>query len=885
MTTRLSKPPARRGYAVPSTPLSRALRLVGCMFVACAAARSSADTIVLPGLADNTLYAESGSESNGIGQHFFTGRTANGETRRAVLKFDLTPIPAGSVITSVQLRLVVSRTRAGTVSVAAHRLLESWGEGASQSTGGEGVGGAAQPGDATWTHRFFASVPPTPWTNPGGTYSPTASASASVSTGAVTWSGGTLAADVQAWVNDPNVNHGWIFLGGEGGGTTAKRYDSVQNVTLANRPSITVTFTPPAGTGSCCRPNGVCIITTAAGCAAVSGTYRGNGTSCNPNPCPPPVGACCLPSGLCQQRTASQCSAVGGTYRGNNVSCETVDCPVILTPYVDPLPIPAIAQPTVGQPGGAAHYVIPMTEFTHRLHRDLPLTRVWGYGGSYPGPTIEARRGLPVTVEWVNDLRDAQGNLRTTHPLMVDECLHGPDMTGQVPVTVVHLHGARVGPESDGYPEDAFPPGQRSPVYTYPNDQPAAMLWYHDHALGITRLNVYQGLAGAYIIRDAGEDALNIPRGQFEIPLVIQDRSVFPDGSLRYPEMWHEHFFGDFILVNGKIWPFLTVAQGKYRFRLLNGSGSRTYTLALSDGSTFQQLGSDGGLLAQTINATAVTIAPGERADIVIDFGIYPQGAEVMLLNSAPAPFPGIPGQGVIPDVMKFTVVAQPGDTDRLPRNLASVPRIPEAQAAVHREFMLERHDNHPMHQCHDHGGAPRPVWLINELGWDDITEFPRLGDTEVWSWVNLSTTAHPMHIHLVQFQILDRQNFIMVNGVVTPTGPRTTPPAGELGWKDTVLAGPSQITRVIARFDGYTGLYPYHCHVLEHEDNEMMRQFRIVCPTDYNYDGVVDPDDLADFIACYFENPPCPRADFNRDGTPDPDDLADVIAAYFSGC
>jgi spore coat protein A len=179
-----------------------------------------------------------------------------------------------------------------------------------------------------------------------------------------------------------------------------------------------------------------------------------------------------------------------------------VSCPVILTPFVDALPIPAVAQPISGVAGGAATYSIGMTEFTQQLHRDLPPTRVGGYNGTYPGPTIEARRNLPVDVTWVNNLRDSTGALRTTHLLPVDLCLHGPNMSGGVPVTVVHLHGAHVAPAGDGDPDLAFGPGQSSPVYHYPNDQNASTYWYHDHALGLTRLNVYMGLAGFYLIRE-----------------------------------------------------------------------------------------------------------------------------------------------------------------------------------------------------------------------------------------------------------------------------------------------------------------------------------------------------------------------------------------------
>ncbi|MGD9690381.1 MAG: multicopper oxidase domain-containing protein [Phycisphaerales bacterium] len=938
-----------------------------------AAAPARADSIVLSALADNTLFAESGAESNGAGEWCFVGRTQNGEIRRTLIRFDLSPIPPGSVVTAASLRLSMSRTRGGSNSIGLFRTLESWGEAASISFGGGGRGGDALPGDATWSHRFFDTIP---WSTPGGTFAAGASATTSVGgNGFYTWSGAGMASDVQAWVENAATNHGWIMIGGEAsGGITAKRFDTRENSTFGARPLLTVTFTPPAGTGACCLLDGSCVIRSSADCAALSGTYRGNGTSCNPSPCPPPIGACCLPSGLCAPLTQAQCAAQSGTYRGHNVPCGSVVCPIVLTPYVDALPIPPIATPESGTAGGAAHYRLAMTEFSHQMHRDLPPTRVWGYAGTHPGPTILARRGQPVTVEWVNDLRDPQGALRTTHYLPVDTCLHGPDLTGQAPLTVVHLHGTRTAPESDGNPDDAYPPGQ-SALFTYPNDQRAASLWYHDHALGLTRLNVYMGLAGAYLIRDSVDDALNLPRGQFDIPLVIEDRSFNPDGTLRYPADWHEHFFGDFIVVNGKVAPFMNVAQGKYRFRIINACNSRTLRLAQSDGFPIRQIGSDQGLLARTVSLSFITIAPGERADVIMDFGIYPVGAQVMLLNSAPAPFPGEPGEGVVADVLKFNVIDAPGHTPGVPTNLASVPRTPESQASVHRDFVLR---TIPDPICgHD-------LWAINDLHWDDITEFPRFGDTEVWSFINRSGVSHPMHLHLVSFQILDHQPFQIVDGNVSPTGPRTPPPASDAGWKDTVNVPPLTISRIIARFDGYAGLFPHHCHVLEHEDNEMMRQFRVVCPpiafatapsdtpvcrggqialsvtltpdalggesfqwrrngmplangpqpgdavisgaasptltiqgfsasqagdfdvvvtsacaanispvatltlcaVDFNCDGSVNPDDLGDYINCYFGTPPCPLADFNGDTQIDPDDLGDFINAYFGpGC
>jgi spore coat protein A len=381
----------------------------------------------------------------------------------------------------------------------------------------------------------------------------------------------------------------------------------------------------------------------------------------------------------------------------------------------------------------------------------------------------------------------------------------------------VHVHGAHVQTESDGYPEDTTLPGETN-VYDYPNHQLPATLWYHDHALGITRLNVMMGLAGFYLIRDPFEQALGLPSGANEIPLAIQDRSFRSDGSLVYPETWMEHFFGDTLLVNGKVWPYLQVKRGKYRFRVLNGSNSRTYELSLSNGATFHQIGSDGGLLPAPVPRTQVTLQPGERADLVLDFAAYPAGTEILLQNDAPAPYPGTPGVGVVPDVMKFVVTATLGHTAALPATLRPIEVLDEADAHEHRSFEMRKAAD----------PCTGDTWLINGLGWHHVTEFPVLGDTEVWSFVNRSGVAHPMHMHLVMGQILDRQDFTLVEGEVVPVGTRVPPAADEAGWKDTFACPPGQITRVIARFEDYTGLYPYHCHILEHEDHEMMRQFRV---------------------------------------------------------
>ena len=489
---------------------------------------------------------------------------------------------------------------------------------------------------------------------------------------------------------------------------------------------------------------------------------------------------------------------------------------VTLTPYVDPLPLPSIATPTSGSPGGAADYEIPLVQFQQQLHSELPPTTLWGYDGQFPGPTIEAWRGEPVTVTWKNDLRDAQGNLRSEHILPVDPCPHGA-FANDVR-TVAHLHGGHVRPEFDGYPEFTQLPGEQV-TYEYPNHQEAAAIWYHDHALGITRLNVMMGLAGMYIIRDQEEADLDLPQGVNEVPLVVMDKTFNPDGSLSYPAVWTQHFFGDKVLVNGKVWPYLEVPRGKVRFRVLNASNSRTFTFSLSNGASFQVIGGDGGLLPAPVTVTEQTLTSAERSDWIIDFESYAPGTEILLTNSAPAPFPGNPGIGVVPEVMKFVVTGDAGDTDPIPTTLRPLRPLPESSAVEERMFLLRK--------------QPEPCagqhWLINDLGWDDITEFPTLGTTETWTFANPTGIGHPMHMHLVFFQVLDRTPFSMQGGEIVPTGPPVPPDPTEAGWKDTVDSPPYMLTRVIARFTDYEGKFAYHCHILEHEDHEMMRQFQTV--------------------------------------------------------
>jgi hypothetical protein len=455
---------------------------------------------------DNTIFQDSGTLSNGAGSWMFAGKNNDGTTgsiRRALIRFDLSPIPSSATINGVSLILANDRGKSGSQVVTLYRVTESWGEGTSNSNADPGKGAPATTNDATWTHRFYSA---TPWSTSGGSYVATPSASVSVgSSGTYTWTSTQMAADVQAWLASPATNFGWIIIGNEASKATARRFYSRTGTTS---PILRVTYTTgTTATGACCLGNGTCQELTASDCASAGGSYHGDGTVCSPSPCVAPTGACCHTDGTCTTETAANCAAASGTYQGDNTSCTPNPCPVVLTPFLDPLPIPAVATPVSGTVGGVATYTLAVTEFSQKLHSQLPATRVWGYGGSYPGPTIVASTGNAVTVNWINDLRDAQGNLRTTHYLPVDQCLTGPDTEGSSARIVTHLHGGHVPAAVDGYPMSTLLPGQQA-TYIYPNNQDAATLWYHDHAMGITRLNVIMGLAGFYLLKDAVENAL-----------------------------------------------------------------------------------------------------------------------------------------------------------------------------------------------------------------------------------------------------------------------------------------------------------------------------------------------------------------------------------------
>ena len=524
--------------------------------------------------------------------------------------------------------------------------------------------------------------------------------------------------------------------------------------------------------------------------------------------------------------------------------------PLQLTPFVDPLPIPSILEP-IRRKKDRSHYEVTMSQFKQKLHSELNETMVWGYEGTYPGPTFEVNRGECVHVTWKNNITSPQ------HLLPVDQTLHGTCQNPEVR-TVVHLHGGSTPPESDGHPEAWFTkdfeshgPLFEQKTYQYPNDQRATTLWYHDHALGITRLNVYAGLAGFYLIRDKEERSLKLPEGPYEIPMVIQDRSFNEDGSLFYPSCPNEidggtcedddlpnpsivpEFFGDTILVNGKVWPFLEVEPRKYRFRLLNGSNSRFYILKFDKTLPFKQIGTDGGLLETPVILNEIILGPAERADVIVDFSKF-DGEEILLKNLGPdGPFQNLePSETEVPrptgQVMKFKVTKDLKGTDksRVPEKLSTIKKLSPNKACKERYLGLN--------EAVDEFG--RLKLLLDNKEWINlVSETPILGTTEVWNLVNSTIDTHPIHLHLVQFQIVKRRPFNVLHylntGEINYTGLAVLPDPNERGWKDTVRANPGEITSIIARFAPFPGRYVWHCHILEHEDHEMMRPYEVIKP------------------------------------------------------
>ena len=680
--------------------------------------------------------------------------------------------------------------------------------------------------------------------------------------------------------------------------------------------------------------------------------------------------------------------------------------------FVEPMPqFGPNGLPRVDGAVDGADVTVRMEEFKQQVLPDsFPKTWVWGYEVGdrqpmWPGVTIEAEKGTPTEVTYINNLPSFMDGGVVQGLITYDQTIHWadpleygcfidpddplvPDVECYAPYTdtvpaVSHLHGAEVKSDFDGGPDQWFTPtGEIGPayssvgalyptgfpvepgkaVYRYANGQEATSLWFHDHALGITRLNVYGGLAAFYLLRDDRDtgkvsNPVDLPGGPFEKEVLIQDRMfdqqgqlLFPDGSSDASQIgpppnpdvhpfWIPEFLGNAIAVNGKTWPYMDVKPRRYRLRLLNGSNARFYKMFLEDeasgqpGPAFWQIGTDGGLLDKPVQLNDPTatdprrllLAPGERADIIVDFSGY-QGQTLTLRNTAATPFPG--GVPVDPDstgqIMQFRVGE--GDIDdntcdpSLPQGGANacdlredpIVRLvnpksgkldPDVTADLTRQLTLNETEgaggpielllNNTKWSGTVHGVPGEPiadsVFLYGDetVGKDTYaTELPRVGSTEVWEIINISADAHPIHLHLIQFQVLNRQRIdeqgyieayadafpddtvddaagppndystlnaddaIGGNPAVSPylLGKPRPPKPNEAGWKDTVVMMPGEVTRIAVRwaqqdvpvddvsagkntfpFDpiGPPG-YVWHCHILDHEDNEMMRPYEV---------------------------------------------------------
>ena len=578
-----------------------------------------------------------------------------------------------------------------------------------------------------------------------------------------------------------------------------------------------------------------------------------------------------------------------------------------LRPFVDELPLPKRARPvavTSDEHGHRVeHYRIVMKRSQVRLHSQIPADRptpIFGYDGTFPGPTFDVHHRTTVVVEWVNRIEPVgdPNDPKAPHilrgvvvpptvavPFPQDWPGSGPTATFETakpaPIwTVVHLHGGTTPPGSDGWPDDAFPTGQGA-VYTYPGEPRATALWYHDHADMITRLNVAAGLAGFYLVRDEVEERLGLPRlrygeegvplpEQLELPLLIQDRNLEVGPDNRFTgAMLHKvaqdgaEFYGPYTLVNGRIWPYVRVEPRQVRLRLLNGSNGRFYRLRLRDDQghlsteQFRQIGTDSGLLdgPVAIPARGLTLAPAERADVILDLSSF-AGRSVALVNDYPMPMIPVgqnpenePDAPIHPEVLQFRVAERCRTPDTLKLPASFVPLFPEGKsprpdrsqpAAKRKIYLIE--------------DPPGTLTINGRLFHDRVEEVVHLGDAEVWEIYNTTGDFHPFHIHLVDFEILDRTPFgdgfeadkwvpqFRLWQAADPSVRLADPPEialrtdthcpvddNERGLKDTVRVGPRAVTRILIRFGPHAGRYVYHCHILEHEDMEMMRPYLIL--------------------------------------------------------
>jgi spore coat protein A len=517
--------------------------------------------------------------------------------------------------------------------------------------------------------------------------------------------------------------------------------------------------------------------------------------------------------------------------------------PSTLTKYIDSLPQPPVRTPD-GKYHGRPLYNVYLKAAKAKIHSELDSTPVFTFDGMYPGPTFLVNKDEGNWVFYHNDLP-------TNHMFNVDTniaVMMGLGY-GQSSRFVSHLHGGDVEAQYDGWCTDFVYPGQTLQYY-YPNSQRAATLWYHDHSCGVTRLNAYAGIAGYYIIIDPYERSQGLPAGTHELGIALQDRQFNEDGSLFYPYDWQAEHFGDVAVVNGKAWPKLEVDPAKYRIHFLAGGNDRFWNIKLLEsdaagnvtssvpGPAISQIGSDQGLLSNTVTfydldpaKGRLLMEPGSRYDVVIDFAGQ-RGEYFLVHNNADAPFngefPESPEEYDNPLFDCFLIHVRDIDfTDNAtcPPSFITPNAYGENTALRTRDWaMTEQLD-----------GSGMSIGLqLNHHGFmDGIFDTVELGSREVWRYINTTADVHPMHIHLVAFNILDRTPFDTIQfnatGQIIPTGPTELPPVNELGqWKDEAMCPPGYVTRVIAEYNRL-GKYVTHCHILGHEENDMMAGFAIV--------------------------------------------------------
>lgn len=534
--------------------------------------------------------------------------------------------------------------------------------------------------------------------------------------------------------------------------------------------------------------------------------------------------------------------------------------------FVDKLPFMPIVKGYTTSPEDThspANLTIGMYKKLWKFHKDLPASTVFAYGESaevatVPGPSIVAMSGVKTYVRWENHLPDR-------HIFAIDKTLEAASPKKGVP-TVVHLHGSVSEPQSDGNGRSWFTRNfhekgdkWKKAVYVYYNARSTGNMWYHDHALGYTRLNLLAGLVGAYkVINPKMEGKFGLPRKRFDRQLVVMDKSFTKSGYIHitstgnnpdiHPE-WQPEYFGNVIIVNGKAWPYMKVQKRKYRFRIINASNARFYRFALDDGTNFTQIGADSFYLEAPVTLKSVLVAPSEIVDVVIDFS-KAKNNTVILTNDAAYPFP----DGDMPDersgkVMKFLMKDKyVEDKACIPDQLEPIQKLTEKDAVRSRNIVLYEFDSA--------SGEPTHL-LINFVNFSSpITEYPKHGTTETWYIVNLTPDNHPIHIHVAAFQVLRQQKLKNTDALAAcavehkgieachidqyADGPPTPPPENEAGWKNVFKMQPLYVTTILVRFSLTDSQpfpfdpsadpgYAYHCHILDHEDNTMMRPYKIV--------------------------------------------------------